>query len=175
MGNGNPYGHEASIYFILLIVGILSFSYNEPANSRVWHGVQFGLIFAITLGWGYVTMILNQPTNAQKQQEQENLQKAIPLAGDSGVTQQWYNQMGDILSKISVAAVTWIISAVVHSMIYSYPDSVFEHFGTMIQAKWENDILQNYSHKTIFIAGVWLSDFIVFWAFGLAYAFLGML
>ena len=125
MSNGNSYGHEASIYFILLIVGVLSFSFTEPENCRIWHGVQFGAIFALTLGWGYITMILNQPTNAQKQQEQQNLQKAIPLAGDSGVTQEWYNQMGDVLSKISVAGVTWIISFIAHSIIYSYPDSVF--------------------------------------------------
>eukprot|EP01084_Bolivina_argentea_P062575 114450_1 len=167
------FGSMSSKYLIILCVGILSFSWTEPENQHTMHIFQFILIFILTLMWSYVTIKLNTPTATEKQHEQDNINKAISMAGDTGVTQDWYNQIGKILNNLTIALGTWLASTIIHSIIFAYPDSILTIFANKLQNNWEY-ILNTYSHKQIFVIGIFLSDLITFWVFGLGYAFLDL-
>ena len=167
-------GKQATMYLLVLIVAILSFSFNEPSDARIWHLVQYLTIIIVTIGWAYITMVMNEATQSQKDEQQAKLNEAISLAGSqTGVSQTWWNDVGSLLNKITLAVIVWIVSAVFHSIYFAYPDSIFEYFSVILTNYWHY-ILDNYSEKQIFIIGVFGSEFLTYWVVGLLYAFLDL-
>eukprot|EP01083_Nonionella_stella_P203701 743082_1 len=138
------FGPMSLKYLIILVVGILSFSWTEPENQHAMHIFQFAGIFILTLMWSYVTIKLNTPTATEKQHEQDNLNKAVSMAGDTGVTQDWYNQIGKVLNNITIALGSWAASFIIHSILFAYPNSMFEVLAISMQNYWEH-ILNTYT------------------------------
>eukprot|EP01084_Bolivina_argentea_P025186 46841_1 len=163
-------GKQSLIYLLLLIYGILSFSWTEPSSSFAWHCGQYFLIVTISLFWIYVTYNLIQKTPQQKQTEQNKLNQAIQIDGNKGVTQQWFNDISNHLTTILVAFVTMIGTSIIHGIITAYPNSPEYNISTHTQQAWSY-IANTLSHKQLFL-GIWFLDVIPFWAVGLLYSYI---
>ena len=170
----SPDAGSATRYLIILVVVILSFSFNEPQDSKYWHLFQCFTIIIVTAGWAYMTMLMNQPSSSDKEEQQEKLDEAITLAGSqTGVSQEWWDNVGSLISKLLTVGIVWITSGILHSIYFAYPDSIYEYFGSILTNYWHY-ILDNYSQKTIFIIGVFGAEFATYWIVGLGYAFLDL-
>jgi len=171
----NPTGADSTsvLYSLLCIIAVLGVSFNEPADAHRMHSIQYITLLIVTFTFLYFASGLNKPTQAAEEQQQQELQQAISLAGNTGVTQEWYDQMGTLLNKITTVAVIALVIIMLDSIRISSPLSVWEHFAQSCENQWVY-LLNTYSQKTLFVWGTFLGEFTAFWVVGLGYAYLDL-
>ena len=164
-------GTQSLIYLVLLISGILSFSWNQPENTLTWHMVQYGFILILTAFWGYVSLQLIRKTPQQRGQEKAKLDEAISLDnGKSGVTQLWYQEISNALTCLLVSLCTFLATTMLHGVINAYPNSPEYNLWHTANSVWAI-VVNKFNHKTLFML-IWVFDVGTYWAVGLAYSYL---
>ncbi|ETO19123.1 hypothetical protein RFI_18116, partial [Reticulomyxa filosa] len=134
------------LYSLLCIIAVLAVSFNEPADAKKIHSIQYISLLIVTFAFLYFAYGLNQPTQEEEQEKQQELQQAIPLAGETGVTQEWYDQMGILLNKIATIAVAALVVWLLDSIRISSPLSVWQYMAQNAENAWLY-VLSTYSHK----------------------------
>jgi sterol desaturase/sphingolipid hydroxylase (fatty acid hydroxylase superfamily) len=129
------------------------------------------VVWLTTIAWFIVFISLDKETPEQKQERTARLNQAIPLAGNTGVSQQWYDTVGSYLHDLLLGICVAVGTLLAHSIYTSYPNSVWQHSTFLEETVW-GYMLANFSHKTLFVYVLWGLDFVAFWALSGIYAYL---
>eukprot|EP01084_Bolivina_argentea_P025185 46839_1 len=163
-------GKQALIFLLLLLYGILGFSWTGPADAFRWHCGQYFVIVIVSFFWIFVTYNLVQKTAQQKQVEKDKLNEAIQIDGNKGVTQEWFNEISSIFTTLLVSGITIIATSMVHAIVTAYPNSPEFNINTNGAKIWAY-IANTFSHKTLYLF-IWVFDVVFFWAVALPYSYI---
>ena len=117
--------------------------------------------------WIYVTMALAKPaSSAGKDKGESRLKQALTQfpaqCKAAGVTTSWYAQVAKLCNYLQSAIVALVVLALVAGVALAVPESLAARARDALQGGWAM-CLASFTHKQLFIVGVFGSHFVAFW------------
>jgi len=92
----------------------------------------------------------------------------------AGVTQDWYDAVRVVLSRVATSGVIGIALVLVMAIYMSLPSSLANVVGNALQSAWEG-LLDAYSPETLVIGGIFGSFVVVYWTVCVCFVTLDLL
>ena len=150
------------------MVAVLCGTFRWDPQEPAFHNFQFFCLFFVTfLPWAYITMQLSKPAaSSNKNRGQSRLKQALTTypkqCAARGVTTSWYTQVAKVFNYLQSALVAVVVLALVAGVAFAIPETVAARIQDALQSCWAM-CLAKYTHKQLFLVGVFGSFFLSFW------------
>eukprot|EP01006_Ploeotia_vitrea_P000702 TRINITY_DN103509_c0_g1_i1.p1 TRINITY_DN103509_c0_g1~~TRINITY_DN103509_c0_g1_i1.p1 ORF type:complete len:475 (-),score=28.05 TRINITY_DN103509_c0_g1_i1:283-1707(-) len=166
----NDAGTVAVVCMIGLVMRAWCWDFEVADWDKQAHFIVFLGCVAELVFWGIVTHKILSPNKWEKQLRIHQLKKALPEAGDTGLTLDWYEKLGGWITTVRTVlfTLTWGGLAVMYYI--GYPRSPVVQIHSWWQVAW-SWAWHRFTSFELFM-GIFLAHFVTLWTLGLAYGYL---
>jgi sterol desaturase/sphingolipid hydroxylase (fatty acid hydroxylase superfamily) len=164
----------ASVTAGALLVWPLTFCYKDLAPLDTPNQLRLALLATLGLYWLHVARRLSEPTPEQEAERARRLAKAIPMAGQIGISQRWYEQASALISAGQTMIGTTAALVIVILVAAAAPLSALEWASQTASELWRQ-LLDTHTEKQLFVHGIAACFFISYYGLGLTFLALDLI
>lgn len=148
---------DSTALMVIMAAFLLTINFTtKPNQSSYAFAAQLAGLVGVFAFWSHVTGRLSMPTSDAIANRRKRLQAAIPHAGNSGLTENWYEESQAALGRISRAATVGVMIAAIAAVCSVYPDSPLSALAAFAQTHWDHVRTTFPAHHIYIVGGLHL-------------------